>query len=54
MIIKLDTSVFKLSRQKAQAVEHSAKPLTKEQWVNADRLVISLMFLATIIGAILF
>jgi len=54
MIIKLDTSVFKLARQKAQTEEKVATPLTRAQWINADRIVMAAMFIATIAGAILF
>ncbi|WP_231427862.1 MULTISPECIES: hypothetical protein [Pedobacter] len=54
MIIKLDTSVFRLSRHKTETVKKVATPLTREQWINADRIVIATMFLATIAGAILF
>lgn len=54
MIIKLDTSVFKLARQKTQREEKIAAPLTRAQWINADRIVIATMFIATIVGSILF
>ncbi|WP_199562747.1 hypothetical protein [Pedobacter chinensis] len=54
MIIKLDTSVFRLSRQKAETVKKVAAPITREQWINADRIVMATMFIATIVGAILF
>lgn len=54
MIIKLDTSVFRLARQKAEIEKKVPAPLTKEQWINADRIVMALMFIATVTGAILF
>ncbi|MCX2573231.1 hypothetical protein [Pedobacter sandarakinus] len=54
MLIKLDTSIFRLARAKAETKPTIAKPLTRAQWINADRIVIAMMFLATIIGAILF
>ncbi|WP_165499834.1 hypothetical protein [Pedobacter frigidisoli] len=54
MIIKLDTSVFRLARQKTETVKKVANPLTKEQWITADRIVITAMFIATVAGAILF
>jgi len=54
MIIKLDTSVFKLARQKTQREEKIVIPLSKAQWINADRIVIATMFIATIAGSILF
>ena len=54
MIIKLDTSVFRLSRHKAETVKKVAAPLTRDQWITADRIVMAAMFILTIIGAILF
>ncbi|UKT63068.1 hypothetical protein [Pedobacter mucosus] len=54
MIIKLDSSIFRLARQKADTVKQIAKPLTKEQWIIADRFVIATLFLATVIAAIIF
>ncbi|WP_316850278.1 hypothetical protein [Pedobacter agri] len=54
MIIKLDTSVFRLSREKAEKVKKVDIPLTREQWINADRIVMATMLIATIVGAILF
>lgn len=54
MIIKLDTSVFKLIRQKAQTEEKIVKPLTRDQWITADRIVMAAMFIVTIAGSILF
>ncbi|MBB4110217.1 MULTISPECIES: hypothetical protein [Pedobacter] len=54
MIIKLDTSVFRLSRHKAETVKKIAAPLTRAQWITADRIVMAAMFILTIIGAILF
>ena len=54
MIIKLDTSVFRLARQKADVEKKIISPLTKEQWINADRIVMAVMFIATVTGAILF
>ena len=54
MIIKLDTSVFRLARQKAEIEKKVSAPLTKEQWINADRIVMAVMFIATVTGAILF
>ncbi|MBC6109126.1 hypothetical protein ACFOG5_12570 [Pedobacter fastidiosus] len=54
MIIKLDTSVFRLARQKAETITKVSEPLTRAQWITADRIVIATMFIATIAGAILF
>lgn len=54
MLIKLDTSVLRLGRHKAETIKNIAKPLTREQWINADRIVIATMFIVTVIAAILF
>ena len=54
MIIKLDTSVFRLARPKTETDKKTFEPLTRDQWVTADRIVIATMFIATIAGAILF
>ncbi|QPH38585.1 hypothetical protein [Pedobacter endophyticus] len=54
MIIKLDTSLFRLVRHKAETIKKTATPLTREQWITADRIVIAMMFAATIIAAIVF
>ncbi|WP_421938278.1 hypothetical protein [Pedobacter sp.] len=54
MIIKLDTSIFRLVRAKTQGTRKTATPLTKAQWVTADRIVIAIMFLAAVVGAIAF
>lgn len=54
MIIKLDTSLFRLARPKAEAIRKVEIPLTKAQWINADRIVMAAMFIAVIIGAIVF
>ncbi|WP_167343646.1 hypothetical protein [Pedobacter borealis] len=54
MLVKLDTSVFRLSRHKAESEKKSITPLTRAQWITADRIVIAAMFIATIVGAILF
>lgn len=53
MIIKLDTSVFRFARR-AHSVKKEAVPLTNAQWIIADRIVITAMFIAIVIGAILF
>ncbi len=52
MIIKLDTSIFRLAR--ASKAEKISKPLTKVQWINADKIVIAILFVLAIVGAILF
>lgn len=52
MLIKLDTSLFRLARHKTESIKKAALPLTKEQWITADRIVMAAMFICTIIGAI--
>ncbi|WP_165825378.1 hypothetical protein [Pedobacter yonginense] len=54
MIIKLDTSLFRLARPKTESNRIASKPLTKAQWINADRIVMAILFIVTIAGAILF
>jgi len=54
MLIKLDTTVFRLSRHKAETAKKIVTPLTRAQWIAADRIVIAVIFIATIVGAILF
>ncbi|MFW0715773.1 hypothetical protein [Pedobacter sp. N23S346] len=54
MIIKLDTSIFRLARPKAETIRNAEVPLTKAQWINADRIVMAAMFIAVIICAIIF
>ncbi|WP_231459070.1 MULTISPECIES: hypothetical protein [unclassified Pedobacter] len=54
MIIKLDTSLFRITRQKSEVDKKVADPLTQDQWINADRIVMAIMFIATITGAIVF
>lgn len=50
MIIKL-ALLQAFARQK-EAVEQ--KELTRKQWINADRIVMLLLFLSVIAGAIIF
>lgn len=54
MLIKLDTSALRFVRPKTETAHKIVKPLTREQWINADRIVIATMFIATIAGAIFF
>jgi len=54
MIIKLDSTAFRIDRSKTETIKKVAKPLTRAQWINADRIVMAAMFIATIVGAILF
>ncbi|WP_172406528.1 hypothetical protein [Pedobacter sp. AJM] len=54
MIIKLDTSLFRIARPKAETVRKVANPITRAQWITADRIVMAAMLAVVIIGAILF
>jgi len=54
MIIKLDTLIFRLIRPKTGTAKKESVPLTRKQWINADRIIIAIMFILTIVGAILF
>jgi hypothetical protein len=54
MIIKLDTSVFRLGGPKAETAKKTDQLLSKAQWINADRVVMAVMFIIVIIGSILF
>lgn len=37
-----------------QKEEKASAPLTRQQWINADRIVMILLFVSVIIGAIIF
>jgi len=54
MIIKLDTSAFRIARPKADSIKNVASPITHEQWITADRIVMAAMFILTIVAAIVF
>ncbi|MCZ4245290.1 hypothetical protein [Pedobacter punctiformis] len=54
MIIKLDTSLFRLSRAKDESLKKEVRPLTKTEWINADRIVMAVLFLIAIVGSIIF
>ena len=55
MIIKLDTSLFTLPRDfKIESVKQVSKPLTFQQRVTVDRIVIAILFVVAIAGTILF
>ncbi len=51
MLVKLNLISPTFARQERVGEE---KALTKKQWVNIDRVVMILMFLAVIAGAIIF
>lgn len=54
MIIKLDTIVFRLFRAKHESLKKEVRPLTRAQWINADRIVMAVLFLIAIVGSIFF
>jgi len=54
MIIKLDTSAFRLVRPRAERTVKVSTPLTRAQWINADRIVMAGLFAAAAAGAVLF
>lgn len=51
MLIKSLTVLQAFARQKEE-VKHKA--ITRTQWINADRVVMIVIFLSVIIGAIVF
>ncbi|TDQ07700.1 hypothetical protein [Pedobacter metabolipauper] len=51
MLIK-SPSIFQAFARQKEEVEQ--KPLTRQQWINADRLVMLALFLSVIAGAIFF
>ena len=51
MLIKSFTVLQAFARQKE---ETQARPITRKQWINADRIVMIALFLTVIVGAILF
>ena len=52
MLIKLNPIAQIFARQKEE--EKAARPLTKKDWINADRIVMIILFVSVIIGAIIF
>ncbi|MNI31239.1 hypothetical protein [Pedobacter ghigonis] len=54
MLIKIHTPIFRFSRHKTETIKKTPVQLTRAQWIAADRIVIAVMFIATILGAILF
>ena len=51
MLIKSFTVLQAFARQKE---ESEVKPITRNQWINADRIVMIVLFLSVILGAVLF
>lgn len=55
MIIKLDTSLFRLSRDfSIENTKKIAQPSTIQERIIVDRIVVGALFLITILGTILF
>ncbi|WP_165953201.1 hypothetical protein [Pedobacter changchengzhani] len=55
MIIKLDTSLFRLSRDfSIENTKKIAQPSTIQERIIVDRIVVGALFLITIVGTILF
>ncbi len=52
MIIKLESLIFRLAKSKS--IKNAATPLTRAQWIVADRMVIATLFLLVIAAAIIF
>ena len=52
MLIKLNPIAQIFARQKEE--DKAAHPLTKKDWINADRIVMIILFVSVIIGAIIF
>ncbi|WP_165503628.1 hypothetical protein [Pedobacter hiemivivus] len=51
MLIKLNSILHIFARQKEEKAE---RPLTRKEWINADRIVMLVLILSVIIGAIIF
>lgn len=51
MLIKSFTVLQAFARQRE---ENQTKPLTRKQWINADRVVMIILFLSVIVAAVLF
>lgn len=51
MLTKTHTIFSLLARQKEESAN---KELTRKQWITADRILITLLFLSAIIGAVIF
>lgn len=52
MLINLNPIAQIFARQKEE--EKAARPLTRKDWINADRIVMVILFASVIIGAIVF
>lgn len=52
MLINLNPIAQIFARQKEE--EKAARPLTRRDWINADRIVMAILFASVIIGAIVF
>jgi len=54
MIIKLDTSLFRLGNSRSESVKQKSAPLTRAQWISADRAVLIILLCVIIAGSIIF
>jgi hypothetical protein len=52
MLIKLNLTLPTFARQ--ERVKQQDKPLTRQQWINIDRIVMAVLFLGAIAGAVIF
>ena len=51
MLIKLNPILQVFARQKE---EKATRPLSRKEWINADRIVMLILIIGVIIGAIIF
>jgi hypothetical protein len=51
MLIKLSPILQVFARQREEKKE---QPLTRKEWINADRIVMAILIISVIIGAIIF
>lgn len=55
MLIKLNPILQVFARQKEESErEGAAQPLSRKEWINADRIVMAILILGVIAGAIIF
>lgn len=51
MLVKLNPILQVFARQKEERAERT---LTRKEWINADRIVMAILFIGVIAGAIIF
>ena len=54
MLIKLDTLDFRFENIEKHSVQATNSALTKSDWIRLDRIVIALIFVAAILGSLIF